>query len=89
LCVINSQELAIIVEGKFDPVHVSTRTGDYFVLETSIEVSGGILTDLHSVHVFPPKLNGDLSPGFGYFTFRKFELRGAFIEQRKAQCNAR
>jgi hypothetical protein len=64
----------VIVESKFDPVHVSTGTGDDFIFETSIEVSGGILTDLHSGQVFPPWLNGDLSPGFGYFTFGKFWL---------------
>jgi hypothetical protein len=62
-------ELPVIVEGKFDPVHVSAVTGDYFVLKTSVEVSGGILADLHSGQVLPPELNSDLSPGFGYFMF--------------------
>jgi hypothetical protein len=67
-------ELPVIVESKFDPVHISAGTGDDFILETSIEISGGILTDLHSGQVFPPKLNGDLSPGFGYFTSGEFRL---------------
>jgi hypothetical protein len=68
-------ELPVIVESKLDPVNVSTGTGDNFILETSIEVSGGILADLHPGQVLPPELNGDLSPGFGYFSLGKFGLR--------------
>jgi hypothetical protein len=68
-------ELPVIVESKFDPVHVSAGTGDDFELETSIEVYGGILADLHSVQVLPPEFYSDLCPGFGYFTFGKFGLR--------------
>lgn len=69
-------ELSVIVEGNYNPAHVFMGPGDDFELGTYIEVSRGILTDLHSAQVLPPKLNGDLSPGFGYVTFRKFELRG-------------
>ena len=68
------EELSVIIESKLDPIHVSAGTGDYFVFETSIEVSGGILTDLHPGQVFSPELNGDLSPGFGYFMFGKFGM---------------
>jgi hypothetical protein len=40
-------ELSVIVEGNFKQAHIFLGPGDDFVLETSIEVSGGILTDLH------------------------------------------
>jgi hypothetical protein len=48
------QELPVIVECKFDPVHVSTGTGNDFVFETSVEVSGGMLTDFHPAEILPP-----------------------------------
>ena len=67
-------ELSVIVEGNYNQAHVFMRPGDDFELGTSIEVSRGILPNLHSAQVFPPELNGDLSPGFGYFTFGKFSL---------------
>jgi hypothetical protein len=67
-------ELPIIVESKFDTLHVSAGACNDFELETSVEISGGILTDFHAGQVFPPELNGDLSPGFGYFTFGEFRL---------------
>jgi hypothetical protein len=67
-------ELSVIVEGNFNPANVFTVPGDDFELGTSIEVSGGILADLHSVQVLPPKLVGDLSPGFGYFRFGKLGM---------------
>jgi hypothetical protein len=64
----------VIIEGKFDPVYVSTGSGDHLILETSIETCGGILTDLHSAQVLSPELNSDLSPGFSYFMFGKAGL---------------
>jgi len=48
-----------------------------------MEISGGILTDLHSGQVLPPKLNSNLSPGFGYFTFGKFGLGGFALSKEK------
>ena len=69
-------ELSIIVEGNFNPANVFTGPGDDFELETSIEVSGGILADLHSVQVLPPEFYSDLCPGLGYFTLGKFCLSG-------------
>jgi hypothetical protein len=70
------QKQSVIVESKFNPVHVATGTINDFEFETSIKISGGILTNFHSAQVLPPELNSDYSPGFGYFTFGKFKLRG-------------
>jgi hypothetical protein len=36
--------------------------------------AGGVLTDLHPVNLPVPAFNGDLRPGSGYFTLRKFGL---------------
>jgi hypothetical protein len=33
-----------------------------------------MLTDFHSVQVFPPEFDSDLRPGLGYFAFKKFGL---------------
>jgi hypothetical protein len=71
---IHIQKLSVIVESKLNPVHVSAGTGYDFEFETSIEISRRILANLHSAEILTPELDGDLSPGFGYFRFGKFGL---------------